>query len=280
VELSVVLACKNEARHLGTMLGSLARQSWEGSWEVVVADNGSTDETRSVAQGFSTQLPRLRVIDASERLGAAYARNRGVERSSGAKILFLDGDDEVNDNYIAAMSTALDEYPLVSAQIEHERLNPQWALKVRPDRVPGVQEGGLPAEFGFLPYAGGGAMGIWRSVFDEVGGFRLRPTFEEADLCWRVQLAGYPGPVFADEAILHYRLPHDLRSEFRRGRDYMHGQLALFELYRDQGMSAPQRITFRHIAGALKRIGTIEGAALTAATLGRLIGQLTDFPMF
>jgi glycosyltransferase involved in cell wall biosynthesis len=273
------MACKNEARHLSTMLTSLTRQSWEGNWEVIIADNGSTDDTRSIAESFSTRLPGLMVVDASARRGAAYARNRGVEHSSGGKLLFLDGDDEVGDGYVAAMANALDTHVLVSAQLELERLNPPWSLKVELDRTRGGQQGALPAEFGFLPYAGGGAMGIRRTVFDEVGGFRLQPTFEEADLCWRVQLAGYPPPVFADGATLHYRLPDSLRSEYRRGRDYVRGQLALYELYRGRGMRSPHRVTLRHLAGALRRVGTMEGAALTAATLGRLIGQLTDFPM-
>lgn len=78
MELSVVLACKYEARRLSTMLTSLTRQSWEGSWEVIVADNGST------------RLPGLAVVDASAGRGAGYARNRGVEHSSGEKLLFLD----------------------------------------------------------------------------------------------------------------------------------------------------------------------------------------------
>jgi GT2 family glycosyltransferase len=119
-------------------------------------------------------------------------------------------------------------------------------------------------------------MGVRRSVFEEVGGFRLRPTFEEADFCWRVQLAGYPGPVFAPDAVVHYRLPDNLRTEYRRSRDYVRGQLALYELYREQGMRAPHRVTPRHILGGFKRLGTMEGAALLAATLGRFVGQLTE----
>ena len=271
-EVSVVIPCRNEARHLGTMLDSLGRQSWGRQWEVIVSDNGSTDASRTVVAEYSERLP-LVVIDASARVGAWYARNRGVEESSGAKILFLDADDAVNESYVAAMAAALDDHPLVCAQLELEQLNPTWTQ--RPRDSPTRPSGPLDPQFGFLPYTGGGAMGVRRSVFEEVGGFRLWPTFEEADLCWRIQLAGYPAPVFVADAFVHYRLPADLRSEYRRSRDYVRGQLALYRLYGDRGMRMPHRAGLRHLAGALRRIGTMEGAALTAATLGQIVGQLT-----
>jgi len=69
VDLSVVIACKNEARYIGTMLDSLARQSWHGSWEVVVADNGSTDSTLAVVESYRGRLQALRVVDASAQPG-------------------------------------------------------------------------------------------------------------------------------------------------------------------------------------------------------------------
>jgi hypothetical protein len=84
----------------------------------------------SVAEGFSGRLPRLLVLDASERPGPGYARNRGVEQAQGAKILFVDGEDEVGDGYIDAMAAALDDADLVFARIGLERLNPPWVLRV------------------------------------------------------------------------------------------------------------------------------------------------------
>lgn len=192
VEVSVVIACKNEERHLGTMLDSLAAQKWNGAWEVVVADNGSTDATRAVAESYRDRLPRLLVVDASEARGYALARNAGVRYASGSKLLFVDGDDAVNETYVEALARALDRTSLVCARIGFDRLNASWVVAIWP--APWQQEKPIGI-LGFLPFAGGGTLGIRRSLFEEVGGFRQRrpsSQFEEADLCWRIQLAGHP----------------------------------------------------------------------------------------
>jgi glycosyltransferase involved in cell wall biosynthesis len=273
VDLSVVIACKNEAHELPMMLDSLARQTWAGSWELVIADNGSTDSSVSVAEGFSDCLPRLLVVDASERPGPGYARNRGVEAAQGDKILFVDGDDEVEDGYIAAMAAALDDDDLVFARIGLERLNPPWVLRVW--SVPWQQtkpQDGL----GFLAFAGSGTLGIRRSVFEEIGGFDCPPhhsQFEEADLCWRVQLAGYTGPALVEDAVLHYRLPTELSAVYRRAQSYARGHMALHDLYKEHGMPPPRRASLRDVAGSLRRIRSRPDLARAAQTLGRLVGQ-------
>jgi glycosyltransferase involved in cell wall biosynthesis len=272
-ELSVVIASKNEARRFGVMLDSLARQSWNGNWEVIVADNGSTDSTLGVIENYSNRLPRLTVVDASAEPGCGPARNRGVERSIGSKILFVDADDEISDGYVAAMAVALDTAELVCARIGFDRLNSSWAQSVWEQRW---QQDRPLNNFGFLPYAGSGTLGIRRSLFELIGGFRhyQRPSqFEEADLCWRIQLADHPAPVVVPGAVLHYRLPSTLRAWYRRGRNYAGGQLLLYELYRDRGMRQIRQISIRDVAGSVRRIRNRRDLARTAHLLGRLVGQ-------
>lgn len=274
VEASVVIACKNEADHIGAMLDSLARQTWDGAWEVVIADNGSTDRTREIAESYAPRLPRLLVVDASAAGGYALARNLGVERAAGDMLLFVDGDDEVNEGYVAALVAALDQTSLVCARIGFEKLNPPSLLEAWPARW--QQDGPLRA-FGFLPFAGGGTIGIRRSLFEEVGGFRQRrpsSQFEEADFCWRIQLAGHPAPVLVPDAVLHYRLPDHLSAMFRRGRNYARGRITLYELYGRHGMPNRPGTSFRDLAGAVARVRGRRDVARAANVLGRLVGQL------
>src|SRR5262245_6862951 len=273
VDLSVVIPCKDEAHDLATMLESLARQRWAGSWEVVIADNGSTDSSVSVAESFAGRLPRLLVIDASERPGPGYARNRGVERSESAKILFVDGDDEVGDGYVNAMAAALDDADLVYARIGLERLNPPWVLRVWSVQW---QQTKPQDQLGFLAFAGSGTLGVRRSVFEAVGGFDCRPRhsqFEEADLCWKIQLAGYIGPTLVADAVLHYRLPAELSAFYRRAQSYARGQLALHDVYKEHGMPPPRKASLRDVAGSVRRIRSRPDLARTAQSLGRFVGQ-------
>ncbi|HEU6446740.1 MAG TPA: oligosaccharide flippase family protein, partial [Gaiellaceae bacterium] len=76
VELSVVIPARNAAGTIGDQLESLARPRFHRPWEVVVVDNGSTDGTADVARSYAGRV-RLRVVNASDRPGIAYARNRG-----------------------------------------------------------------------------------------------------------------------------------------------------------------------------------------------------------
>jgi hypothetical protein len=197
----------------------------------------------------------------------------GVEHSKGAKLLFLDADDEVEHGYLLEMAAALDRTEFVCARIGFDRLNPSWALESWPTRW---QQDRPLDPFRFLPFAGAGTLGIRRSLFEEAGGFRDAgppSQFEECDLCWRIQLTGHSGPVLVPEAILHYRLPTSVRMRYRRSRNYATGQLALYEIYRDHGMPQPRRATLRDAVGSLRRIRSRRDLMRTAAVFGHLVGQ-------
>ena len=86
--LTVVIPVRNSAGTLGEQLDALARQTFEGDWEVVIADNESTDSSCEIAKAHVGHRGRLRVIDASQRKGAAYrAEPRCAGRSGGDHLL-------------------------------------------------------------------------------------------------------------------------------------------------------------------------------------------------
>jgi glycosyltransferase involved in cell wall biosynthesis len=83
VELSVVIPFKDAARSFRDQLETLAAQGFEGEWEVVPVDNGSRDESRSIGESFADRL-NLRIVDARDRPGAAYATNVGCVTRPGS----------------------------------------------------------------------------------------------------------------------------------------------------------------------------------------------------
>src|SRR3954466_4740554 len=102
-KLSVVIPCLNAASTLGVQLAALTHQSWPGGWEVIVADNGSTDGSREIVEGYRDPLPGLGVGDAGGRRGQAHARNLGATAATGDALLFCDADDEVAPGWMEAL---------------------------------------------------------------------------------------------------------------------------------------------------------------------------------
>ena len=187
------------------------------SWELLICDNGSRDGTVALAQSWADRLP-LRVVVADSIPGAGPARNAGVEAARGEWIGFCDADDEVADGWLTELCTALELHPFVAGRFEGERLNSARTLRSRAlDQQDGLQ---LSSPTVGLPNAGGGNLGIHRSVFLAVGGFDTAVRYlQDTDLCWRVQLAGHP-LVFIPDLVVHVRLRARLRDMYRQGRNY------------------------------------------------------------
>jgi hypothetical protein len=87
--VSIIIPCYNAALTLAAAIESALCQ--EASHEIVVVDDGSTDETLAVARCYE---PRIRVLTGPNR-GVSAARNRGIAEAQGDWLLFLDGDDQL-----------------------------------------------------------------------------------------------------------------------------------------------------------------------------------------
>src|SRR5215208_6407496 len=89
--VSVVVATRNYGRYVAGALRSVLGQTW-GDLEVVVIDDGSTDDTYQIVEPFRTD-PRVR-YHRTDGLGQSRAKNLGVQLSRAPLVAFLDGDDE------------------------------------------------------------------------------------------------------------------------------------------------------------------------------------------
>ena len=87
--VSVVIPCYNQAHFLGEAIESVLAQTYP-HLEIVVVDDGSTDNTGEVAARY----PGVRYVR-QENQGLAAARNTGLRHSSGDYLVFLDADDRL-----------------------------------------------------------------------------------------------------------------------------------------------------------------------------------------
>jgi len=89
--VSVILPTYNRAHLIGRAIESVLNQTYQ-DFELIVVDDGSTDNTQEVMKAFRDK--RVRNIRHSRNTGAAAARNRGITASRGKYIAFQDSDDE------------------------------------------------------------------------------------------------------------------------------------------------------------------------------------------
>jgi glycosyltransferase involved in cell wall biosynthesis len=90
--VSVIVPAHNAAAYLGETLRSALSQSYRNI-EVIVVDDGSSDETGAIAERFAWEDRRVRVVHLEMRRGVAAARNAGIRQSHGELIAPLDADD-------------------------------------------------------------------------------------------------------------------------------------------------------------------------------------------
>jgi glycosyltransferase involved in cell wall biosynthesis len=105
VRVSVVIPLYNKARYVRRALDSIAAQTFT-DFEVIVVDDGSTDESASVVESYDDA--RFRIVR-QENAGPGAARNRGATEASGEMLAFLDADDEWLPRYLEASVQLLDE---------------------------------------------------------------------------------------------------------------------------------------------------------------------------
>ena len=133
LDISVIIACFNGAATLPEALDSLVTQRWSRPWEIVFADNGSTDASVQIFEDYARRHPdlRMRVVDAGQRQGKNHALNVGIQAAEGRALLLCDADDTMAPGWLAAMGTALDRHAFVAARMDIRALNPDWTLAQR-----------------------------------------------------------------------------------------------------------------------------------------------------
>ena len=111
--VSVVIPCYNHGRFLTEAVASVVAQTYP-HWELIIVDDGSTDDTTAVAEQLITAHPKhsIRLI-CQPNSGLSASRNAGIQVANGPYILPLDADDALLPTMLAATVAVLDERPEV-----------------------------------------------------------------------------------------------------------------------------------------------------------------------
>jgi len=204
--VSVVIPALNEGEEIELCLASLSRQRFR-DFEVIVVDNGSTDDTEEVARRYGCRVIR------EARQGASFARQRGFEEARGEIIASTDADTVVPPDWLELIVRSFDEDP---AQVG---VYGKILLRERQGR------GQWLAEFLFnlflrlnhllgRPHFCGPNFAVRREAFSRVGGFRAgdRPytVSEDLQLSLKLRKEGY---ILFHPRLVTYTSPRRLNHE-------------------------------------------------------------------
>ena len=180
LDISVVVPTFNRGPQLEPLLTSLLDQDAGAlEYEIVVVDNNSTDDTRSIVARVASRDPRGRLRYVFEpRQGVSYARNTGVAQTTAPVIAFLDDDGVPGRDWVREMKRAFDEHPEVDCI--GGRIKPRW-VHPRPSWLTAAHWGPIAVQdrptAAYLNRQQASAcllsanLGCRREAFDAVGGF-------------------------------------------------------------------------------------------------------------
>lgn len=200
--VSVVIPVHNGADYLSDAVRSVLAQSYRVA-ECIVVDDGSSDETPSIAKGFGSDVIYIR----QEQSGVARARNSGVARATGALVAFLDHDDAWLPAKVELQVAALAAAPatfmsLCAVTLVDDEGNVGATKRIDPsaDLLRGM------LFFDGTDTVSCGSTGMfWRDRLVAAGGFDPQlGTSADWDMLFRGLLEG--GVALVDESLVRYRV--------------------------------------------------------------------------
>ncbi len=212
--VSILVVNYNGAPLLPGCLNSLSKVSYQNR-EVIVVDNGSTDDSLQVLAAYSW----VKVVRSDRNLGFAGGNNLGLGHCTGAYVLLLNNDTVVNSEFLTRLCEYLASHPEVGI-VQGKMVLPRFGgrLDVCGSFLTAL---GLPYHYGYFKTdqpkyqrnfpvfsAKGACLLFRRELLEAAGGFLFDEDFfcyyEETDFCHRAWLGGYEVHFVASPPIQHF----------------------------------------------------------------------------
>ncbi len=221
--ISVIVCTYNRSESLRKTLGSLA-QLWAPagtSWELIVVDNNSTDDTAEVVKTFAAASSFSVRYVFEIRQGLSHARNAGISAARGDIVAFTDDDVTVDPRWLCELRKIFDQFGCIGVG---GRIVPVWMgqkpswleldgpRSLRSGTVMSFDQGEEPCELSTSPV--GANMAFKKVAFEKHGFFRTDlgkrgidlMIGEETEFCTRLSLAG-DKLVYAPSAVVYHPVP-------------------------------------------------------------------------
>jgi O-antigen biosynthesis protein len=211
--VSVVVCSHNGARTISDCLEGLRRVNYP-DFEVIVVDDGSTDDTAAIARQFGT-----RVIQTPNR-GLSNARNTGLAAATGEVVAYLDDDAWPDPDWLLHLVTALSADGCAGAGGPNLPPAGDGAIADCVANAPGGPSHVLLSDH-IAEHVPGCNLALWKARLQEIGGFdpQFRVAGDDVDIGWRLQQQGWQ-LAFAPAAVVWHHRRNSMRAYWRQQVGY------------------------------------------------------------
>ena len=302
IRASVVVCTHNRAAVVGTAVAHALVEARAADGEVLVVDNASTDDTATLlARAAHDAGAALRVVQ-EPVLGLSAARNRGLAEARGAVVAYLDDDAVPRAGWLAALLA-----PYVDTRVAcvGGRIVLRFPTPPPPWLTPSLHGSFSAFDLGSSPkrlryrqddYPYGANISFRAGTARAAGGFstlvgplgRHQLVFDETDLCFRLDEAGWEIRYAPDAVVDHLVLSERLTPEWVLQRHRTGGESeAVFVLRNRRLLRALWRVWWRHRAALARRPYAVRepidperfaGECQRRAALGYVAGLLRTLP--
>jgi glycosyltransferase involved in cell wall biosynthesis len=230
--LSLIVCTRNRSGRLAAFFDSIARMRARASWELVVVDNGSTDDTASRLESLVRTLEVPVTVVSEPRTGLGRARNAGIAAARGALLAFTDDDCYPAIDYVDRVVDAFadpDRGFIGGRILLYEPGDHPITIRVDATPIPIPPRSVVPT--GLVQ---GANMAFRREVLGRIGGFddALGPGTpfcnDDVDAVARASAAGFAGSYVPEPVVHHHHGRRDPADIAALWRSYDHGRGAYY----------------------------------------------------
>ena len=236
-QISVIMSVYNGSRYLNESIASILSQTFT-DWEFIIINDGSTDNSESIVQGWQNRDERIKLIS-REHKGLTISLNEGLRYAQGEYIARMDADDIALPDRFAKQVAFLDENPNhVAVGCRMLVIDPEGMPIFTCSRLTTHEEIDAAYMAGQAGIIGHPAVMIRRRVLQRIGGYREQFTYaQDRDLFLRLaevgKLANLP------DTLIKFRLNAKSMGHTQRSEQKRYANLATIEAHQRRGLEPP-----------------------------------------